>query len=236
MTHALLLAHLIGDYVLQGDRIARWKARSVLGVLAHGAIVTAITLLCLALVIPSRWPFALVIGVAHTAVDLIRARFLRARNPTWELIWYLFDQAAHLSIIGVVAVVLARSDAVAAPRALLWLNYRRWLAYAVGYLLLAQPAWVLLRLMVRGLWGGEAAPRLGEGDKYGPMCERMLIATGVLLGQLYVLPLALLPRRLLPVRVQGNDVGVLMRFTEHWAETLLGVLLATSVGLVLRRV
>jgi hypothetical protein len=42
----MFLAHLLGDYVFQGDRIAVWKSRSLWGVLVHGAIVTAFAWLC----------------------------------------------------------------------------------------------------------------------------------------------------------------------------------------------
>ena len=43
MLQAMLLAHLLGDYVLQNDALARWKSRSLWGVAAHGAVVTACT-------------------------------------------------------------------------------------------------------------------------------------------------------------------------------------------------
>jgi hypothetical protein len=62
----------------------------------------------------------------------------------------------------------------------------------------------------------------------------MVIATCVLLGQLCLVPLVLLPRRLTPIRVEGRGVAVLMKPIEHWAETVLSVLLATGVGLALR--
>jgi len=46
MLQAMLLSHLLGDYVFQGDRIAAWKNRSLWGVLVHGGIVSAIAWLC----------------------------------------------------------------------------------------------------------------------------------------------------------------------------------------------
>jgi hypothetical protein len=91
-----------------------------------------------------------------------------------------------------------------------------------------------LRFIVRGVWGAEAAPHLGIGEKYEPMIERVLIASFVLAGQVALVPLVLLPRRLTAIRVQNNGMGVLMQLTSHWAETLLSVLLAAGVGLILR--
>lgn len=236
MLYVIFLAHLLGDYLFQWGFIARWKARSLMGVLAHGFIVTITTLACAGLVDPTWWPYALLIGLIHTAIDLVRARFLRTADPAWELTWYLLDQLAHLTVIVLVVIwsgAPSRSEMAGAAKLL---TAPRSLAYAIGYLLLLNPAWVLLRLTVRGVWGSQAAPRLDAGEKYGPMVERVLIASCVLVGQFHLAPLVLLPRRVVSVRVQGGDVAVLARPAGHWAETLLSVLMAATVGLILRMV
>lgn len=107
------------------------------------------------------------------------------------------------------------------------------LSYVIGYLLLLNPAWVLLRFTVRGVWGLDAAPHLGQGEKYGPMVERVLIASCVVIGQFALVPL---PRCLVPIRVQSGEVGALVRPTGNWAEAILGALLGVAVGLALRAV
>jgi hypothetical protein len=230
MIYVMLLAHLLGDYVFQLDVIARWKARSVAGVLAHGGIVTLTTVICAAMLDASWWPYALLIGAIHTAIDLVRARFLRTSDVRWELIWYLLDQAAHLGVITLVVEVShapSWSTTFAAPRAII---------YTLGYVILLNPAWVLLRLVVRGVWGTEAAPHLGAGEKYGPMLERVLIASCVLTNHFHLVPLLLLPRRVRPLRVQAQGVEILLYPRGHWAETIIGVSLAVAVGLILRMI
>jgi len=234
MLYVIILAHLLGDYLFQWGFIARWKARALLGVLAHGSIVTVTTLACAALVDASWWPYALLIGLIHTVIDLVRARFLRTSNPPWELTWYLLDQLAHLTIIVLVVTWSDAPSQLAPTGAAKLLTDSRVLAYAIGYLLLLNPAWVLCRFMVRGVWGPTAAPHLGQGKKYGPMVERLLIASLVLAGHFHLSPLVLLPRRLSAIRVQGDRIGILVRPADHWAETILSVLLAVTVGLVLR--
>jgi len=233
MVYAMLLAHLMGDYVLQTGLVARWKARSLLGVLAHGGIVTATTLLCAVLVDPRWWPYALLIGATHTLIDLVRARFLRTPHPRWELLWYLIDQALHGAIILLVVTWGRHNLGSENGGAAHWLADSRLLLYVIGYILLVNPAWVFLRFAVRGIWGSDAAPRLDQGEKYGPMAERVLIATCVLIGQFYLIPLVLLPRRLVPIRMHG-EVGVLLRRPSNWAETILSVSLAVTVGLSLQ--
>jgi hypothetical protein len=238
MLYAMFIAHLLGDYVLQSGSLARWKARSAVGVLVHGSIVTITTLMCAGLTAPSWWPYALLIGLTHTAIDLVRARFLRTTNPGWALIWYVLDQLAHAAVI---ASTVIWSGALSRPRSALtspvgWLTAPRTSAYIIGYLLLLNPTWIFLRFAVRGVWGTDAVLYLDAGSKFGPTVERVLIASCVLAGQFHLAPLVLLPRRLVPFRVRGMGVGVLVRPTGHWAATALSVSLAVVVGLALRMV
>jgi hypothetical protein len=235
MLQLMLLAHLIGDYILQWEFIVRWKSRSLMGVLAHGTIVTLTNLACTTLVDLSWWPQALVIGATHTAIDVVRARLIRTPQPARELAWFLVDQLSHLAIIVLVVTASGNLMPAAMTDATEHLVNPQNLTLAIGYLLLASPAWVLLRFTVRGLWGSHAAPHLGQGEKYGPMVERLLIATFILIGQYHLAPLVLLPRRLTPLHLQGQGVGMLLRPSGHWAETALSTLLAVGVGLALRR-
>lgn len=234
MLYVMLLAHLLGDYVFQFTALVRWKTRSLAGVIAHGGIVTMTTLLCTMLVAPSWWLYALIIGLTHTVIDVVRARLLRITKSTWELAWYLLDQLVHIAVILLVVNSVdtpLRSELNGIARLL---ANRQILTFAIGYLLLTNPAWILLRFTVRGVWGIQAAPHLGQGEKYGPMIERLLIATCILIGQAYLVPLILLPRRLTPIHIDGLGAGVLVRPIHHWAETILSVLLAIGIGLVLR--
>lgn len=233
MAAMLIIAHLLGDYVLQFNFIARWKARSLWGVVAHGGIVTLVTLLCAALIDATWWPYALFIGVTHTLIDVVKAHLVHPKNAQEEMRTYLLDQVAHLLVIAL-TVTLSHAPSRSLFPALNAALTPATLAGIIGYTLLLQPAWVLLRFIVRGVWGAEAAPHLGAGEKFAPMAERALIATLVLVGPFYLAPLVLLPRRLTTIQWQGNGVGVWMRLTTHWAETFLGTLLAIIVGLGLR--
>ena len=55
MITAMLLAHLVGDYVLQWDALAAWKSRALAGVAVHAAIVTAVTWLFALPFAPDWW-------------------------------------------------------------------------------------------------------------------------------------------------------------------------------------
>ncbi|MBN1259084.1 MAG: DUF3307 domain-containing protein [Anaerolineae bacterium] len=230
----LLLAHLVGDYVLQFDWLARWKARTTLGVLVHGAVVLLLTLACVAMVLPAWWPYALAIGLSHTGIDFVRARVLKPRSPLAELLSFIVDQLLHLVIIAALVV------ATGAPRlgTLTWINGRIvepvGLATLTGVVSLLHPARVVLRFVVRGMWGLQAAPPLEAREKLRPMVDRVLIATLVLSGYIYLIPLVVLPGRIQPHRVQGNGVVVFVHVDTHWAELLLSVTLAVIIGASLR--
>src|SRR5512137_2376016 len=100
MIIAMLLAHMVGDYVLQWDALARWKGAAIKGALCHGAIVLAVTLLFAVLINPAWWPWALLIGLTHTAIDAswvgLNRRFA-SRSGLYGLVRLLTDQSLHLA-------------------------------------------------------------------------------------------------------------------------------------------
>jgi hypothetical protein len=59
--------------------------RSPLGILAHGGIVTLTTLVCAAAASPFWWPYALLIGLMHTLIDLVRAGLLCPKHPAFAI-------------------------------------------------------------------------------------------------------------------------------------------------------
>src|SRR5512136_2867311 len=143
MIIAMLLAHMLGDYVLQWDALARWKGAAVKGAVFHGAIVLAVTLLFAVLIDPGWWPWALLIGLTHIAIDVswvdLNRRF--ASRGRYGLIRLLIDQALHLGVI--VGVVIASGYAAPAnlPAAIAAevQLHRAW-AIALGYVLISMPA------------------------------------------------------------------------------------------------
>lgn len=83
LLYKLLACHMLGDYVLQTDFLAKTKGENWWHMLAHCVTYTV--------------PFALAFGIdwrvcfilaLHLAVDTLKAR--------WHLIGYVSDQATHL--------------------------------------------------------------------------------------------------------------------------------------------
>ena len=132
MVYVMLLAHLIGDYLLQTAMIVRWKMRSLAGVVAHGIIVTVATMVCAMLVAPSWWPYALLIGLIHTAIDVVRARIIRTQDPVQEMAWYLIDQVAHLAVIWLVVTASGNPTWSELTGVARFLTDPRFLLYAIS--------------------------------------------------------------------------------------------------------
>ena len=230
MLQAMLLAHLLGDYVFQGDRIAGWKSRSLWGVLVHGGIVSAIAWLCSLLFAPDWGRYALLIGATHTLIDVVRAQLGKVR-PGIALLLLLLDQVAHLSII----MAVVRWSGWMGPRTAeqavgRWLQSDNRIAYLVGYALLSMPAWVLVHFCINGMGAVSKSLPGRPGERYVGMLERVLIATFVVLGQFLAVPLVLAPR----LAIDGPGSRGEAERMGYLGELLASVSLAVAVGLLLR--
>ena len=230
MALAMYLSHLVADYVLQWDGLARWKSREYTGVLVHGLIVLGVTWLFSLPFDAGWWPWALFIGSTHTAVDAIRLR-LGSRFPA--LMLFLLDQAVHISLI---TLALMASGYVTAPSLLAWIaplpRAERLLRFFIGLVFVTMPAWVLIEFAAYGLVCGTAPDFSRAPNKYVSSLERGLMTACVWLGQFALVPLVALPRLALEWRQVESSQRALVYVTE-----LLGsAALAAAVGLALRQV
>lgn len=248
MLTAMILAHLIGDYVLQWDRLARWKSVSVIGATVHGLVVLAVTLICAWLTDPTWWPWALGIGLSHLMIDAVQPVFIKPspRQPGWfALARLVVDQTLHFIMIG---LALTGSGVLAWPLAgeTLYsaLQEQRAAVFVIAYVAITMPAWVAIEFSVYALING-SAPDLSRAlrHKYIGSLERALIITFVLLGQYAFIPLVILPRLLHEVQQPwGQAAGATGAL--HWAtdktylvyvaETLTSALVALLIGCALR--
>lgn len=229
MIIGMILAHLVGDYVLQWDSLAAWKSRSIGGVLAHSGVVFLVTWLFSLPFDAGWWQGVVFIGVAHLIIDALP---LYVSLPFSPLARFALDQAAHLLVIGV---------ALTAGGYLSWghvsqvtaqmLQQEQNLFYLLGYAFVTMPAWVIAKFMAYGLVCG-TAPDFPEGtNKYVGILERLLITTFILLGQFLLVPVVTAPRLLLEwSRLTGEERGPVFV-----VEFLFSIMMAVGIGLLLSR-
>jgi hypothetical protein len=253
MIIAMLLAHLVGDYILQWDSLSRWKSRSLKGVLVHGSIVLIVTWLFALPFDSSWWPWVLFIGLTHTLIDAlglpVRKWLARAGVGLGAMILLVVDQTLHLTVIG---LALVGSGYLTMPSMaadiLVALSSHRILAFVLGYAFLTMPAWIFIEFTVYGLIRGTAPDfSVAVKNKYVSILERGLIATFVLLGQFILIPLVALPRLALEwpeiagwtaVGGQKGETQVAtdsQHGTLYIAQLLASITLAMIIGLGLRQ-
>lgn len=224
----MILAHLVGDFILQTDRLAYWKSQELRGVLVHGLIVSGITAMFALPFQPFWWQGVLFIGMTHTAVDAAQWYFKPRMAP---LLRFFLDQFLHFLFMFLALAAgdylnLAVQDSVPLTRGQLIL------LYALGYAFLTMPTWVLLKFVGAAVVNKSAPVFPDSFNKWAGIAERVLILTFVLTGQFLLVPLLAVPRLILERKqLAGHAQRRLYMF-----ESVAGIALAIGVGLLLRAV
>lgn len=225
MIISMFLAHLVGDYILQWNSLAAWKARELKGVLAHGLVVSIVTFLFILPFQPLWIEGALFICTLHILID---ASQLYIKPPIAPLLRFGLDQLAHFIVITTALVWggYVELGAWMGQLTAVFQNDRVWFILLI-YAFITMPVWVIIKFLAYGLVKG-APPDFGGTNKYVGSLERMLIATFVAMGQFLLVPLVALPRLLAEwPTVKRGETAV------YLTELLASIYLAVVVGLLL---
>ena len=99
----LILAHLLGDFILQPNSWVADKEKKKAGsVYLHMHVLLHTVLAFVFLWNLKLWWIALIIGITHFLIDLAKLQF---QNGKTKRTWFFIDQIAHLVVIGAVAVL-----------------------------------------------------------------------------------------------------------------------------------
>lgn len=90
-----LLAHFLGDFVFQTNKIAELKSKNVKGISIHCCIILTSNLLLLSFGIKSM-PVIILLTAVHFGVDCIK---LKVKNLKIQFFYFFVDQAFHLIAI-----------------------------------------------------------------------------------------------------------------------------------------
>lgn len=170
---ALLLAHVLADFVFQPGWMVAAKARRQPGALAlHGLAVAALAVIVLGLPAPVLAGLALV----HLGIDLLKTVL-----PGHRLGSYLGDQAAHLAVLVALAWWMPGLWAAGLWADAAWLPGV--LALLAGALLATRAGGLAVGLLMRP-WANVRLPRgLPNGGLLIGQLERGVIFTLVLVDQ-----------------------------------------------------
>ncbi len=173
----LLLAHLLGDFLLQPNSWVADKEvkrhRSIymyLHIVLHGAV---------AWMIVGEIEFgiyALLLTVTHGLIDYAKLRFQREST---KRNWFVIDQVLHLLVIALIAIWYANPTATfTAPANEFWI-------VLTGVLFLTQPTSILIKNVI-SVWTPEnkdaADGSLQNAGNYIGILERLFVICFILTG------------------------------------------------------
>jgi lysylphosphatidylglycerol synthetase-like protein (DUF2156 family) len=173
----LLLAHLLGDFLLQPnswvDDKEQKKGKSVYlykHIALHGLLAFVIV------GEPRFWPNALLLAVLHGIIDLLKLHF---QNAQTKRKWFILDQILHLLVIVGIVLIWSHVDYTKYE-----IDNRFWM-YATAVLLLTTPASIVIKNVI-SLWtpdeNGTKEADLQNAGKYIGILERLFVFFFIITG------------------------------------------------------
>lgn len=188
----LLAAHLLADFYVQTDRMARRKRKKAAWGLIHAGVVLVVFLaVCFMLYRPGTAVLAaLAVGGTHLIIDLVRAAWDRKHaKPIQRLASFVTDQLLHGGVLAAVWL-MARPFLCGLGLRLACSQTARAAVLILTLLIaLCKPASILVRLTLDAVAGGtqaadkpDAVPDANAGTVIG-ILERIITAVLILCGQ-----------------------------------------------------
>ncbi|GED22947.1 DUF3307 domain-containing protein [Halomonas halmophila] len=225
----LLLAHLLGDFLLQPKHWVESRQQDGIRSTAlylHAGLHGLLMLPVLGLAgagVGFAILAALVVAITHWLIDLGKAQLAADK-----LRWFLLDQALHvLVLVAVWAVWLDDSAPLQAAAA--WLTRPETLGLLLTYLIVTRPLSLAIALALRP-WSQDVSDQgtlVAAGARIG-MLERLLVLTLVLQHELIAVGFLLTAKSVL--RYGDLRERKERKLTEY---VLLGTLLSVSLTLVI---
>lgn len=154
---ALLIGHLLGDFYLQSDSLARNKNQSIPRLVEHGLIyLFAMTIVILPIFGLQSLSWIFSVAIIHIAIDGIQYYFNnRQFFDIHSNTFYLIDQSIHLLSLVVVSLVitsnqefLSYSQAIAYLDNFYPINIEMFLYWALAVALILKPASITINKML----------------------------------------------------------------------------------------
>lgn len=172
----LIAAHLIGDFLLQSDKMCADNFSNHSTAKYNALVLHALIQAALAYVFVAQWNnwiIPVVIGVSHFIIDYVKSMFKRK-----DLISLVWDQLAHLCVIvGLWLFSFARSHQLDMAGEIFSTNF--WLI-ATAYITVLAPTSILIKSFIeyeKWLPSDASSQGLPNAGKWIGYLERILILT-----------------------------------------------------------
>lgn len=176
----LILAHLLGDFILQPNSwVADKEKRKSGSIYLYIHVLLHILLALIFLWDLTLWGIALIIGITHFLIDWIKIHFQTVKT---KRTWFFIDQFLHISVIAVMSV--------------LYFPYFRWedffnhenLKLLTAVIFLTVPSSILIKTLI-SIWtpvniehSKLQTESLVNAGKYIGILERLLVFVFILVN------------------------------------------------------
>ncbi|MFZ5944785.1 MAG: DUF3307 domain-containing protein [Bacillota bacterium] len=140
-----LLAHFMGDFVLQTDKVAKLKVSSFNGLLLHVSIVTLTQAVFLSIYGLKGIVFALAAGVIHILIDYSKIHLKKLFRK--EFILFLTDQIIHILVIFGVVYMFGSNEGI---RNIPISNIQ--IKFVIIFILLTYVTTIAIQIIIRDLY------------------------------------------------------------------------------------
>jgi len=232
----LVLAHLIGDFLLQTERVFKVKVKYKWGVLLHGSIVGIVSVIFILpyLYQPHIIILMILLYIIHIFQDKAKIIYnlQMERNNLWT---FLFDQLLHIGVIALISFsatnVFSNTLPYPGPQILNKIyNSNRIMIFSIWFIVLTYGMSVLQeyikKLIIKDTKEGITLPSLPL--KYLEILERGLIGIFVFIGGLWYIP-AVLVILYLAFLVKNGKLEVLNFRITVFSSMIIGLLMKISV-------
>lgn len=237
-----LLAHILGDYYLQSDNLAKKKKESILKLIGH-CIIYMMTFIVVIIPIYTYEMLisVLVISLFHTAIDVVKYCYIKywrkqLSSMDSERKVYIIDQAAHLLCLAIVAYIMTRNGyqfymtlAVEEFYQVTGSEFLHNITWVVMILIIYKPANITIKQMLSMYKPEETEEDNKNNDKKAGgligLLERIIILIFLSIGQYSAIGLVLTAKSV----ARYDKISKDKNFAEYY---LLGTLLSTVIVIV----
>lgn len=175
----LILAHLLGDFILQPNSWVADKENHKLKssyLYFHILIHTALSFIFLWDL--KLWWVAVLVGISHFIIDACKLSFQKIQTKKR---WFFIDQALHVAVIGGISLYFSEFNFD-------FLKDQDFLKILMGALFLTTPASIFIKLLLSS-WtpvteeeGNIQTESLSSAGKYIGILERLLVFTFIVVN------------------------------------------------------
>ncbi len=228
----LLLAHFLGDFPFQFDKIYKLKLTGLKGIIPHVAIIFA----CSAalswpyLHLPLVWLFILFISITHLIQDSAKLNYGAVKHSFWA---YILDQLTHAGIISLIFLTDLKNLQPPVDQANILVRIysnNTLMVYCIGILFATYNGFFMIRCF-HDTFIGKA--QYSSFEKWYGMLERCLIVFLFILKWPFLLLLAILPLLRPMIFVLGKKHLHLQDNFVSFTEIILSWSIALLTGFIL---